>query len=88
LSPLEYKLKKNTMGKKAKEHRKKVEKRNRIIAQERQTLQKSFMKMIEDAQSKMPNGQSNVSDSTLGLPLNIPTTEVIPNSTILNGPQI
>lgn len=76
------------MGKKAKEHRKKVLKRNRIIEQERQRMQKNFMRMIEDAQSKMPDVGSSVGNSTMGLPLTVPITEPISNSTILSGPQI
>ena len=76
------------MGKKAKEHRKKVEKRNRIILQERNRMQKNFLKMLEEAQNKFPEIDTNIGNSTLGLPLNVPITEPIPNSTILNGPQI
>jgi len=43
------------MGKKAKEHRAKVAKRNRIIAQEKYATQKAIEKMMErmKAQSEM-----------------------------------
>jgi hypothetical protein len=80
------------MGKKAKEHRKKVAKRNRIIAQER----KRFEKMSQEFLTKMYNEQQSNQQSTgisfdlpnFNGPLVLPPTESISNSTILHGPQI
>lgn len=80
------------MGKKAKEHRKKVAKRNRIIAQER----KRFEKMSQEFLTKMYNEQQANQHSTgisFDLPnvngsLVVPPTESIANSTILHGPQV
>jgi len=80
------------MGKKAKEHRKKVAKRNRIIAQEN----KRFEKMSQEFLTKMYNEQQNAQKSTgisfdlpnVNGPLILPPTEPFINSTILNGPQI
>jgi hypothetical protein len=78
------------MGKKAKEHRKKVAKRNRIIAQER----KRFEKMSQELLTKMYEQSNNQSTQpTFNLPnmdgpLFVPTTEPIINSTVQSGPII
>lgn len=75
------------MGKRAKEHRKKVEKRNRMIANERKRMekvQKEFLDMIQEENRK---GMFN--SPTMPLPtLDGQLTGLAINSTILNGPQI
>lgn len=78
------------MGKKAKEHRKKVAKRNRIIAQER----KRFEKMSQEFLTKMyEQSTSQTNQPTFALPnmdgpLFVPPTEPMNTTTVLNGPQI
>lgn len=75
------------MGKRAKEHRKKVEKRNRMITNERKRMekvQKEFLDMIQEENRK---GMFN--SPTMPLPtLDGQLTGLAINSTILNGPQI
>lgn len=77
------------MGKKAKEHRKKVAKRNRIIQQERNRFEKMSREMLE----KIYNEQNSLTQTNLNLPnldgpLLVPQTQPMSNSTILSGPQI
>ena len=80
------------MGKKAKEHRKKVAKRNRIIAQEMKRYEKMSQellnKMYSEQQSTDQAFQTSFNFPQLDGPLLIPTTETISNSTILSGPKI
>ncbi len=65
------------MGKKAKEHRKKVAKRNNLIAQERKRFEKMqkemLMKLIEEEKQKglfnNPVSTSNLDLPTIGLPI-------------------
>jgi hypothetical protein len=79
------------MGKKAKEHRKKVAKRNRLIQEER----RRFEKMSQELLNKMYDQQNNTQPlensfnfPNMNGPLLVPQTELIINSTILSGPQI
>lgn len=82
------------MGKKAKEHRKKVAKRNRILAQERRRYEKMTEAMINRMYESKNSGldiTSNINLPKLDGPLMIPPTEQIsttPTPTILNGPLI
>jgi hypothetical protein len=79
------------MGKKAKEHRKKVAKRNRIIQQERKRFEKQAQEMfnkIYNEQMSTPSLDTSFNFPNLNGPLIVPPTEPIVNSTILNGPQI
>jgi hypothetical protein len=77
------------MGKKAKEHRKKVEKRKRILQQEMKHFQKVQQKLMEKIIS-----ESQSTDSLIGSNLNqvtegsVLTDGQVLNSTILNGPII
>ena len=80
------------MGKKAKEHRKKVAKRNRIIAQDKKRYEKLTKEMFSKILAEQEQ-QFKSLDPTMNLfdtngPLSIPTTQVIPNSIIQSGPQI
>ncbi len=78
------------MGKKAKEHRKKVEKRNRIIAQERKRFEKAQKEMFDIIREENSRGLFN-NDPTLQIP-QIDSPILFPqsdsNSTILSGPKI
>jgi hypothetical protein len=80
------------MGKKAKEHRKKVEKRNRIIAQERQRYEKMTKELIsrmQTAQSETESlYESNIMSSPLSGPLSLPNFGDSTTPIIQNGPQI
>ncbi len=79
------------MGKKAKEHRKKVAKRNRIIQQERKRYEKITKELFN--QIRMSNEESSSPyDSTLVSapltgPLSLPNFDSNP-TTIQSGPQI
>jgi len=56
------------MGKKAKEHRAKVAKRNKRIAQEKSGMQKAFDKLMEEQILKLKNGDGlnvDLSGSTM-----------------------
>jgi hypothetical protein len=78
------------MGKRAKEHRKKVEKRNRMIADERKKMekaQKEFFDMIQEENKKGMFNSPTMPLPTLDGPLMVNTGQPI-SSTILNGPQI
>jgi hypothetical protein len=80
------------MGKKAKEHRKKVAKRNRIIAQERQRYEKLTNQIIQEMQSAT-NESDNLYNSGLNLPLlsgplSLPNFTEDINTTIQSGPQV
>jgi len=80
------------MGKKAKEHRKKVEKRNRLIEQQR----KQFEKMSKEFINKMKIQQDEIekSNQIINLPnfddstVVFRPTEQTPFSTNLNGPKL
>jgi len=81
------------MGKKAKEHRKKVEKRNRIIAQERQRFEKAQKELFETIKEENRRGLFN-NDPILQIP-QLDSPILFPqgdantaNSTILSGPKI
>jgi hypothetical protein len=82
------------MGKKAKEHRKKVEKRNRMIEQERRRFEKVTQNLIERMKQETQSQSSSMFPSSFNLsnlegPLMVPPTQdITSNSTILNGPQI
>lgn len=78
------------MGKKAKEHRKKVAKRNRIIAQERRRFEKMSQELLNQMyeQSKVQVSQPNFTLPNLDGPLFVPSTEPINKPTILDGPII
>lgn len=78
------------MGKKAKEHRKKVAKRNRMIQQERNRFEKLANQMLNKMYAEQTGSQiqSSLNNISLEGPLLVPPTEPIINSTILNGPQI
>lgn len=76
------------MGKKAKEHRKKVAKRNRILTQERRRFEKVTQQLVD--QMKSMESDKKVVESGLALsgPFSNtsfmePTTPIIPS-----GPQI
>ena len=72
------------MGKKAKEHRRKVEKRKRIQQQEMKRFQKIQQQLLEKIMSEQQS-----TDSLIGSNLNPTITESqVVNSTILNGPLI
>ena len=71
------------MGKKAKEHRRKVEKRNRLIQQERKRFEKQTLQMID----KLKNEQSFTETPKSGIEFPNPI-EPISNSILMNGPQI
>lgn len=78
------------MGKKAKEHRKKVAKRNRILAQERQRYEKVTKKLISEMQNTYAETEDSYNTNLLSSPLNGPLS--LPNFNdapiIQNGPQI
>ncbi len=79
------------MGKKAKEHRKKVAKRNRIIAQERKRYEKVTQQLLDKMNTM--EGDKNTIESTLtGLPLSGPFSNTSfmeqPKPIIPTGPQI
>jgi hypothetical protein len=79
------------MGKRAKEHRKKVEKRNRIIADERKRMekaQKEFFDMIQEENKKGMFNSPTMPLPTLDGPLMINTGGLSINPTIMNGPKI
>ena len=79
------------MGKKAKEHRKKVAKRNRLIQEERRRFEKmsqELMNKMYEQQNSVQPLESSFNFPNMNGPLLVPQTEPIINSTILNGPQI
>jgi hypothetical protein len=79
------------MGKRAKEHRKKVEKRNRMIADDRKRMekaQKEFFDMIQEENKKGMFNSPTMPLPTLDGPLMINTGGLSINPTILNGPKI
>jgi hypothetical protein len=79
------------MGKRAKEHRKKVEKRNRMIADDRKRMekaQKEFFDMIQEENKKGMFNSPTIPLPTLDGPLMINTGGLSINPTILNGPKI
>jgi hypothetical protein len=80
------------MGKKAKEHRKKVAKRNRIIQQERKRFEKQSQELFNQIYNEQMGStkplESSFNFPNMNGPLIVPQTEPIINSTILNGPQI
>ena len=60
------------MGKKAKEHRAKVAKRNKRIAQEKSGMQKAFDKLMEEQIQKLKtNNELNVESSEGSIPFEI-----------------
>ena len=78
------------MGKRE-EHRKKVEKRNRIIADERKRMekaQKEFFDMIQEENKKGMFNSPTMPLPTLDGPLMINTGGLSINPTIMNGPKI
>jgi|688.fasta_scaffold188223_4 hypothetical protein len=81
------------MGKKAKEHRKKVEKRKRIMQQEMKHFQKVQIKMMEKLMSEQQGTDSLIGSALNSFPnfdgpIVTDTPSQVINSTILNGPQI
>jgi hypothetical protein len=79
------------MGKRAKEHRKKVAKRNRIIAQERKRYEKITKELFEQFKNSKESFDSidtALGENPLSGPLNLPTMVELPNPTIQVGPQI
>lgn len=88
------------MGKKAKEHRKKVAKRNAQIADQKKKQQKTamdfLMKLIQKEKDKglfdgplqpIPNSPENSTDG-MSLGHSIPTPIIDSETTTFNGPQI
>jgi hypothetical protein len=78
------------MGKKAKEHRKKVEKRKRIMEQEMRHFQKIQMQMFEKMMSERESSNTiiDTAHNTEQVPNVVDVPNTILSSTILNGPQI
>jgi Mg-chelatase subunit ChlI len=81
------------MGKKAKEHKKKVEKRKRIMQQEMKHFQKVQQQLLEKIMSEQQSTQNVIGSAldqipNLDGPMISNTDNQILNSTILNGPQI
>ena len=70
------------MGKKAKEHRAKVEKRNKRIAQEKYAMQNALNKMMEQMVKKQEEENLNVTVGDLQIPFEVVTE---PTNTGIKG---
>ena len=70
------------MGKKAKEHRAKVAKRNRVIAQKKYAIQNAFNKMVEQMAKKQEEEKLNVTVGGQEVPFEIVTE---PTNTGIKG---
>ena len=69
------------MGKKAKEHKAKVEKRNRRIAQEKYAMQNALNKMMKQMAEQQEAEKLNVSVGEKEVPFSV-VDEVQPNSIV------
>lgn len=73
------------MGKKAKEHRAKVAKRNRVVAQQKYTIQNSFNKLMKEIAEKQEAEKLNVMVGDKEVPFEVVAA---PTSTGIKGFEV
>lgn len=73
------------MGKKAKEHRAKVAKRNRVVAQQKYTIQNSFNKLMKEIAEKQEAEKLNVMVGDKEVPFEVVAE---PTSTGIKGFEV